>query len=306
MLNRSCAIGIDIGGSSLKCGVVDDGGKLLYSFHFPIDQTYSQGEIIALIIAAVRKCAAHAPDKVAGVGIGFPGIVDNNIVIGGADNLPDFIGVDLGNIITSSTRLNIIIDNDVNMMGIGEQLYGAAIGCTDVVFITVGTGIGGSLIINGQLYGGYKNRGAEMGHITLKHDGKRCACGALGCLEAYASVKALVGRYTELHRINHSDEFTGKVIVKNYLAAEPQAVTAMHEHFDYLSSGIAGLVNIFSPQKVVIGGGISEAGSFYIKEIESRIRLKTIPISSKHTSIVAAKLGNQAGLLGCAAKVFAI
>ncbi len=305
-MKRSYAIGIDIGGSSLKCGVVDDGGKLLYSFRFPIDQTYTQGEIIALIIAAVRKCAAQAPGKITGVGIGFPGIIDNNTVIGGADNLPDFIGVELGNIITASTHLNVTVDNDVNMMGIGEQLYGAAVGCTDVVFLTVGTGIGGSLIINGQPYGGYKNRGAEMGHITISHGRKRCACGALGCLEAYASVKALVSRYTELHGVSYSDEFTGQLIVKNYLAAEPQAITAMHEHFDYLSSGIAGFVNIFSPQKVVIGGGISEAGSFYIKEIGNRVRRKTIPVSSKHTCIVAAQLGNQAGLLGCAAKAFMI
>jgi glucokinase len=303
-LKRSYAIGIDIGGSSLKCGLVDDSGKLLYTFLFPIDQTSTQGEIIALIIAAVRKCAAQAPDKVAGVGIGFPGIIDNNTVIGGADNLPDFIGVELGNIITASTHLNVTLDNDVNMMGMGEQLYGAAVGCTDVVFLTVGTGIGGSLMINGQPYSGYKNRGAEMGHIPINHDGKRCACGALGCLEAYASVKALVSRYIELHGTDYNDEFTGKLIVKNYLAAEPLAVTAMHEHFDYLSSGIAGFVNIFSPQKVVIGGVISEAGNFYIKEIESRVRQKTIPASSKHMHVVAAKLGNQAGLLGCAAKAF--
>lgn len=197
-MKRSYAVGIDIGGSSLKCGVVDDSGKLLYSFLFPIDQTYSQSEIIALIIAAIRKCAANAPAKVTGVGIGFPGIVDNNIIIGGGDNLPDFIGVELGNIITASTHLSVIIDNDVNMMGIGEQLYGAAVGCTDVIFLTVGTGIGGSLIINGQLYGGFQNRGAEMGHIIINHEGKRCACGALGCLEAYASVKTLMNRYAEV------------------------------------------------------------------------------------------------------------
>ena len=119
-------------------------------------------------------------------------------------------------------------------------------------------------------------------------------------------MKALVSSYTELHGTGYSDEFTGQLIVKNYLAAEPLAITVMHEHFDYLSSGIAGFVNIFSPQKVVIGGGISEAGDFYIKEIGNRVRRKTIPVSSKHTCIVAAKLGNQAGLLGCAAKAFMI
>jgi glucokinase len=304
-LKSSYAIGIDIGGSSLKCGVVDHSGNLLYSFLFPIDHTYAQGEIIALIIAAIRKCAAYAPAKVKGVGIGFPGIVDNNTIIGGADNLPDFIGVELGNIITESTHLEVCIDNDVNMMGIAEQLYGAARGCSDVVFLTIGTGIGGSLIIDGRLYGGYQNRGAELGHIIINHEGKACACGSFGCLEAYASVKALISRYAELQPVFLPDELNGKYIVKNYLAAEPEAVTAMQEHFAYLSTGIAGLVNIFSPQKVVIGGGISEAGSFYAKEIESRVKRKAIPVSSKDTTIVSAKLGNQAGLLGCAARVFA-
>jgi len=285
--------------------VVDNNGKLCYSFIFPIDQSYTQGEIIALIVAAIRKCAAQAPVKVKGVGIGFPGLVDNHTVIGGGDNLPDFIGVELGYIITESTHLQVMVDNDVNMMGLAEQLYGAADGCSDVVFLTVGTGIGGSLIINGGLYGGYQNRGAEMGHIIIHHNGKQCACGSAGCLEAYASVKALLNRYSELLLTDPCDELNGKTIVKNYLAGEPMAITAMHEHFDYLSTGIAGLVNIFSPQKVVIGGGISEAGSFYTSEIEHRVKRKTIPVSSNHTRIVSAKLGNQAGLLGCAAKVFA-
>lgn len=304
-MKTSYAIGIDIGGSALKCGVVDRSGNLLYNFSFPISNSYAQGENIALILAAIRKCAAKAPGQVVGVGVGFPGLVERNVIIGGGDNLPGFINVDLGQIINSSTHLDVIVDNDVNMMGTGEQLYGAAAGCSDVVFITIGTGIGGSLIINGRAYSGYKNRGGEIGHLPLVHGGRACACGGSGCLEAYAAVPALIRTYNELRGQPQASGITGKQIARDYMTGEPCAIAAFDQHFDYLSSGIAGLINLFSPQKIVIGGGISEA-SFYVKEVGERVKSKIIPVFGQHTMVVAAELGNQAGLLGCAAKVFTV
>jgi glucokinase len=117
---------------------------------------------------------------------------------------------------------------------------------------------------------------------------------------------ALIRRYAELHQAKVSDVLSVKLIVNNYLAGESQAVTAVHDHFDYLSTGIAGIANIFSPQKIVIGGGISEAGSFYIEEITHRVKQKAIPVCVANTEIVSAAMGNRAGLLGCAAKVFAL
>lgn len=266
---------------------------------------YAMGENIALILAAIRKCAAQISGKIIGIGIGFPGIIDKNVVIGGGDNLPGFVNVDLGEIISTSTHLDVVIDNDVNMMGMGEYLYGAGIGCTDVLFLTVGTGIGGSLIINGEAYSGYKNRGGEIGHIPIIHNGKKCACGGVGCLEAYASVPAMIQRYIELYGDTFIEEITGKYIAENYLKQEPHALAVFNEHFEYISSGIAGLVNVFSPQKVVIGGGISET-DFYVRKIAERVPAKAIPISVQHTRIVKAELGNRAGLLGCAAKVFTL
>lgn len=275
----------------------------MYSFLFPLNNVLTEGEVIALINAAIRKCVEHAPEKVIGVGIGFPGIVDQNIVIGGADNLPGFENIELGKIIAASTSLNVVIDNDANMMGWGELIYGAAVDCTDVVFMTIGTGIGGGLIIDGKLYGGYRNRGTELGHIIIQHGGIKCSCGSLGCFEAYASVSAMIKRYAQLHDTD-TEGLTGKMIVENYLANEPEAILVMHAHFDYLATGIASMVNVFSPQKVVIGGGISEAGKFYINEIRERVFKKAMPGTVKHTHIVAAKFGNEAGLLGCAARVF--
>ncbi|SMD03332.1 ROK family protein [Pedobacter nyackensis] len=302
-MTQSYAIGIDVGGSSLKCGLVSNTGEVIYSFLFPLNNILTEGEVIALINAAIRKCVEHAPEKVIGVGIGFPGIVDQNVVIGGADNLPGFENLDLGKIIETSTSLKVVIDNDANMMGWGELIYGAAADCTDVVFITVGTGIGGGLIIDGKLYGGYKNRGTELGHITILHGGIKCSCGSSGCFEAYASVTALINDYALLHGTG-PEGITGKMIVENYLAKEQKAISAMENHFDYMATGIASYVNVFSPQKIVLGGGISESGKFYIEEIRSRVMERAMPGTAQYTHIVAAKLGNQAGLLGCAARVF--
>lgn len=278
-------------------------GEVIYSFLFPLNNIVTEGEVIALINAAIRKCVEHAPEKVIGVGIGFPGIVDQNVVIGGADNLPGFENLDLGKIIAASTSLKVVIDNDANMMGWGELVYGAAGDCTDVVFLTIGTGIGGGLIIDGKLYGGYKNRGTELGHITIQQGGIACSCGSSGCFEAYASVSALIKDYALLHGTD-TEGITGKMIVDNYLAKEQEAVSAMQKHFDYMATGIASYINVFSPQKVVLGGGITESGKFYIEEIKSRVMERVMPGTSQYTHIVAAKLGNQAGLLGCAARVF--
>lgn len=302
-MKLSYAIGIDVGGSSLKCGLVNNNGEVIYSFLFSLKNILTEGEVIALINAAIRKCVEQSPEKVVGIGIGFPGIVDQNIIVGGADNLPGFENLDLGRLIVDSTGLNVVIDNDANMMGWGELMYGAAIECTDVVFITIGTGIGGGLVINGKLHGGYKNRGTELGHITLQYGGQECACGTSGCFEAYASVGALINDYATFRGIS-KEGVTGKIIVDGYLEGDPYAIQAMQKHFEYLATGIASLVNIFSPQKVVLGGGISEAGKFYLDEIITRVKQRAMSGTIQHTEIVLAKLGNQAGLLGCAARAF--
>lgn len=305
MKQSSYAIGIDVGGTSLKCGLVNQDGGISYSFLFPLLNVTTEGEVIALINAAIRKCAEQAQGKVIGVGIGFPGIVENNTVIGGADNLPGFDNLELGKIIAASTSLNVVIDNDANMMGWGEFSYGAAKHCTDVVFITIGTGIGGSLVINGALYGGYRNHGTELGHIIIQQGGLACSCGASGCFEAYASVSALINDYAIVKGIN-PDGINGRTVVSAYHAGEREAVAALNRHFDHLATGVASLVNVFSPQKVVLGGGITESGAFYVQEVRTRVHGLAMPAASKYTTVTGALLGNQAGLLGCGGRVFSM
>ncbi|WP_316837296.1 ROK family protein [Pedobacter nutrimenti] len=302
---QSYAVGIDVGGSSLKCGVVNQDGEILYSTIVSLKNAKTEEAIIVLIAEAIGACAKKFENPILGVGVGFPGIIDNNKVIAGADNLPGFEQLALGEILQDMTGHNIIIDNDANLMGLGEMTYGAAKNCSDVVFLTVGTGIGGAVMIDGKLYGGFRNRGTELGHIVVQHNGVSCPCGGKGCLEAYASVTALLNHYRYIHPdLSEREEVDGKYIIERYLAGEEYAVNAMGVHFDYLATGIMSFINIFSPQKIVIGGGISEAGGFYTGEIERRIKTLTVPITSPDSEVISAKLGNKAGLLGCAANVF--
>lgn len=302
-LSSSYAVGIDIGGTSLKCGLVNEEGKILLSFLVPLQNAGTQEEIIQLIADAITQCTLQLKEPIVGVGIGFPGLVENNVIIGGADNLPGFEELPLGVILKELTGHTIVIDNDANLMGLGELTYGAAKDCTDAVFLTVGTGIGGAIMIDKKLYGGFNNRGGELGHIIIQQNGLPCTCGGRGCLEAYASVTALIEDYKSQNQFP-SEEVDGRYIVEKYLIGEEYAVRAMEHHFDSLAAGIAGFINICSPQKIIIGGGISEAGTFYIDELRYRAKTLSIPAASIHTQIVAAKLGNQAGILGCTANVF--
>lgn len=306
------AIGVDLGGTGIKYGLLGQNGELIYEEIMPTEADKGAEVVIQNLISAVNNAKQFAESKKivpVGVGIGTPGIVDrtNRIVLGGADNIKSWSNVPLSEKIEETCQLPVFINNDANLMGLGEQTFGGAKDCTDVLFITVGTGIGGAIIINGKLFGGYDNRGTELGHIPLFADGIPCSCGSIGCWEAYASTNALIQQFKTLCEqsgISFDEKITGKLITKLYQQSHPVAVLALDNHCRYLAHGIAGLVNIFSPQKIVIGGGISGSGSFYIQNIKKYFDKYVMPDCAVNTEICAATLGNHAGLSGAAQWAF--
>lgn len=293
----SYSIGIDLGGTTVKFALVSADGEIVVSDLLPSCATVSAEAVIGQLATAIKRMLAEARERhltVAGVGIGTPGITDatGRIVIGGAENIAGWENLPLADRLEKIAGLPVRIDNDANLMGLGEQAYGAARGCSDALFITVGTGIGGAIIIDGKLFRGYAARGTELGHFPFMADGEPCACGAVGCWEHYASTTALVREYGE-----NAD---GKTIVARYLQGEAKAKEMVERHCRYVGQGIAGLVNIFSPQKVVIGGGISEAGDFYLRLVQQYFNRYVMAPCAENTEICLARLGNKAGLLGAA------
>lgn len=305
MTSTKYAIGIDLGGTFAKYALVSSLGEILFEGKLPVGGA-SREKTLSIIEESIQRVVVDASKKeliLKGIGIGTPGVVDNGVVLGGADNLDRWENIDLGTIFSDKFNMPVLVDNDANVMGLGETTFGSAKDCSDVIFITVGTGIGGAIVINGQLYGGYKNRGGELGHLTIQHDGIDCSCGGRGCLEAYASTSALIKQYAD--KIGKDvKEIDGRYIIQRYKENEPEALSCLNEHTDYLGHGVAGFINTFAPQKVVIGGGISEAGQFYIDMIKESAFKYAMPDCSTNTEIVSASLGNNAGCLGAASLVF--
>lgn len=300
------AAGIDLGGTFVKLALISDDGQIHLEDSLKIKSGAQRQDVLDTLDAAISGIVEFGSGNgiaISGIGIGTPGIVCNNTVMGGADNLPGWENVPLGTLFSEKYGVPVFVDNDANVMGLGETAYGAARGCTDVIFITVGTGIGGAMVINGKLYGGYQNRGAELGHITVEHNGIDCSCGGRGCLEAYASTSALVRQYARLTG-RDPEELDGRYVVEKFKEGEPFAIHCMQDHTGYLGHGIASFINVFAPQKVVIGGGISEAGQFYIDMIKSEALRYAMPDCAVNTEVVAASLGNLAGCLGAASLVF--
>ena len=304
--NKRYSVGIDLGGTFIKFALVSESGEILFNNKLSIGAGAKRDDILETMRKAIEMTLEVASEKqlaVAGIGIGSPGVCCDGIVHGGADNLDNWIDVHLSEMYASIFKLPVLIDNDANVMGLGEAVFGAAKDCSDVIFLTVGTGIGGAIIAEGKLYGGYKNRGTEMGHVTIDHKGIACNSGGRGCLEAYASTGALIRQYAEATGKNEN-ELDGFYLVQKFKDGEEAAVKCMKEHTDYLGHGIAGFINTFAPQKVVIGGGISEAGQFYIDMIRKSAFSYAMPDCAVNTDVVGATLGNMAGCLGAASLIF--
>jgi len=306
----NCAIGIDLGGTDIKYALVKEDGTVLYESLRPTQAETSRERIINNLKEAAGETlrfAGKKEQKVIGMGIGTPGIVDDGKVLGGAENLKDWENLPLGKILEQHLKLPVFVENDANVLGLAEVRYGTAKGNKDVIFLTIGTGVGGAMILNGRLYGGYGNRGGELGHIIVDPDGEQCPCGAIGCLEAHGSVMSLIRDYKRLlpgYGTQNHENIDGRFIVNKYHEQESAAIKAMNRHFDYLGMGVASYINIFSPQKVIIGGGITESGEFYIENIRKRALRIALKETSVHTVISRASLGNAAGTMGAASLVF--
>ena len=312
-MTKKYAIGIDLGGTSVKYALIDNEGVFHFQGKLPSKADISAEAVIGQLVTACKETMASAQQlgvTIEGIGIGTPGIVDetNRIVLGGAENIKGWENLNLADRIEAETHLPVQMGNDANLMGLGETMYGAGQGARNVVFLTVGTGIGGAVVIDGKLFNGFANRGTELGHVPLIANGEPCACGSIGCLEHYASTSALVRRFNkraaEAGRSFSGEEINGELIVRLYKEGDKLATECLDEHCDFLGHGIAGFITIFSPQRIVIGGGLSEAGDFYIQKVSERAHRYVMADCAVNTRIMAASLGNKAGSIGAASLVF--
>lgn len=292
----NAGIGIDLGGTAIKYGVVGVNGEVYWSSEKPTNAAISRKEVEYNIISAATDALTEAGKiglKINSIGVGTPGLVeDQNIVLGGADNIADWVNVPLGEIIESFVKLPTFVANDADMMAMGDFTLNGEKNDT-IVYITLGTGIGGALFINGELFQGYFGLGGELGVLPMVVNDKVLNW------EDVASTSALIKMYKMNCKDNElKSKIDGKFILKKFIENDKIAHKVISRYTDLVGMGIAGYVNIFNPKKIVIGGGISASGEFFIEKIRSSVLKYAIKECYQNVQISAANLGNNAGFVG--------
>lgn len=298
-------IGLDLGGTWLKYGIAGRDGTLLHKARRPSGAKDGREAIFGSMLAAVRELLEWSRDKgtVRAIGVGSPGLVDyrRGVLLGGAPNLPGWDGADIRGRLQQEFGIPTYVDNDANVMALAEARLGAARGAKQAIFLTLGTGIGGGILIDGKLYRGAWFCGAELGHTVIKFDGRPCNCGNVGCVEQYASAPGMIRTYTELLEKGGKsipDGITTEVIFARAAAGESEAQKAIEDTAYYLGVGLSSFVNIFNPEVVVIGGGVAEAGDDFIRMAEGVARKLAQPGATEGLRVVRAQMGNDAGMVG--------
>ena len=307
-------IGIDIGGTFLKAGVISDDGQVLATASRPTDAGRPADAVIADIAAVARDAAALAGLSMADVklvGAGCPGTCNQQTgLVEYANNL-NFVNVPLCEKLHTLLRVPVYVENDANAAVLGEHIAGAARGADDCACITLGTGVGGGVMVKGRLISGVNCSGGELGHMVIVVDGEPCTCGRNGCWESYASVTALI-RQTKAAMTAHPDSamwglapsldrVDGRTSFDAMRQGDPVAAAVVKQYLRYVSAGIINIINIFQPEVLCIGGAISKEGDTLMEPIRQQVKEERYSrYADRQTRLCIAKLGGRAGMIGAA------
>jgi len=314
------ALGLDVGGTRLKAAIVDTYGKLYFPKEVPTEREVKRiiNQILKVINALLMEGEKEGfRDKILGIGIGVTGQVDfsRGRIIGGIkDKLLGWIGTPLREVIEKEVDMPVLIDNDGKVAALAEYYFGGHGKLKSLVCLTLGTGVGGGIVINGEIYRGAKVAG-EIGHMTINFEGPLCGCGHRGCLEAYVSSSALIsytrkllsGRQeSKIYELCKGDlkEITPEIIARAAKEGDPVALKAIRIMGKYLGIGLANIVNVLNPEVIVISGGLSKLGELLLEPAKEALREYSFGVSANYTKVVLSSLGSYAGVIGAATLVF--
>lgn len=307
-------LAIDIGGTKIAAAVVAPDGQLSYLRHLPTEAQQGAEALIGRVIALIeelRQAAAEAGDPAPlAVGLGTAGFIhpQTGAVAFATAALPGWQGMPVRQRVAQAVGLPVFVDNDAHMMALGEAAFGAGRGYTHLIGLTVGTGIGGGVIIDGRIYYGAEGAAGAAGHIIVDYQRRRrCPCGNYGCLEAYAAAPSIVADFVRAvgknfirRELGLEPENVGvKEIAALLQAGHPDAWYPIWRAAGFLGLGIATLLNLFNPELVVIGGGVAQIGERYLNEVRRVVYESALP-NVAGTPILPAVLGPQANLVGAA------
>lgn len=308
-LSQGRVIACDLGGTNLRAATVDAAGRIHERVKHNTPKTERAEEIVRALVEAARECERRSGGQGTGaLSVVVPGTVQiENGVVTKAPNLPCLDGYQLGAALESELQWPVILENDANAAAVGEMWQGAGRGAQTIICVTLGTGVGGGIVLDGELWRGIDGSAGEIGHIGVEPIGPACPCGSRGCLEVFASATAITrmtreagASYPRSPLSSTGENLSAKTVYQSGLRGDELALEVFRRMGLYLGVGLASLINIFNPEKIVIGGGVAEGWDLFIEHVRQHIAERAFPIPARRAEIVRAECGDDAGLLGAA------
>jgi len=316
MPKKKYAIGVDLGGTSIKIGLVDEQGKIKFKTTLDSNSSLGPKHVIKQIKHGIKSVLKETNYEIIGIGIGAPGTI--KLKKGTVEDPPNFTGwgrVHLGKQIEKEFNIKVYVENDANAAAIGELIYGAGKKINSFIMITLGTGVGGGIIINKKIYRGEVGGAGELGHVTIDANGVPCKCGSIGCVEAYIGNNYLIenvkrdlsknsnSKIKKLCRKDFSD-LSPKIIFEASQLNDEYAKSIIQKTGRCLAFGLGSIVNILDITTIVIGGGVAGFGELLFETVENTLCTRVMKPFRKRIVVLPAKLKNEAGIKGASALVF--
>lgn len=306
-------LGIDVGGTAVKIGIVDDRGAVLCKDSYAVNFDGYETPILDTVLKSTDVFLAGqgmTPADIEAVGISATGQIDilRGVVIGSAGHIQNWLGAKVKSAFEEKYGKRTAVINDANAVALGEQWVGRAAGYRNVVVVTIGTGVGGGVIVDGNLLSGKLGIAGELGHFMINNDGEPCSCGNRGCYERYASMSALVRKVKaalpELGLPLKEEDVNGKSIFQWYWKRETGIESIVDAWIGTIADGLIGLTHIFNPEIILIGGGVSKEGERFLNLVREKVLKGVMPRFADGLVIGATSLGNDAGLVGAVKALF--
>ncbi len=306
----SLALGFDLGGTTVTAALVSEQGEILHSLDAPTPADQPAQATLDLMEKLFADLLAQTQESVVGIGMGIAGLINPyQGVVHTSPNLPLWQDVDLRSPLQKRFGLPVYLDNDVRAMALGELHFGAGQDAESMLCLTVGTGIGSAIVLKGEIHRGATLSAGEFGHITVVHQGGRlCGCGNTGCLETLAGTQGillLARRYLErgqapilAKKLASGEKLMPRLVAEAAEAGDPGCIQVWNEVGTWLGSALAGAVNFLNPERIVIGGGIAQAGELLFGPVRQTILTRAFALPAQSVQVLAAQLGPQAGIVG--------
>jgi len=312
-MKKNYTIGIDLGGTNVKIALLKNVNIIVQKTSIETDKHKGRSKLIAEIIKIIKQLIKDnklKKSQIAGIGIGVAGPINfDRGFIHNLTNIKGWKNTPLKQMLTKKIGIRTFVDNDVNVVTLGELAFGAGRGFKDILCLTLGTGVGGGIVLNGHLYRGPNFTAGEIGHIPISITGPKCNCGGTACIERYVGNKFIIQRAKELvknnkkslifkYANNQISKITPKIISQAASDKDKTALLIWREVGNYLGIALSGLVNTLNPELIIIGGGVAKAGKPLFDSIKKTIKLRSMKNPASFVKVVPALLGEEAGIVG--------